>query len=128
MTEPTDATSRPARAHLRVPIDVFVRVLGENKDYAFRTRDLSTGGLFLYTRVGHLYPFSVGVTVVIELHDCDRVIALRGEVIRVVQPGTSEADRYPAGFAVRLHPAEGDDASALTALIERHHGGDGPRT
>jgi hypothetical protein len=116
--DPSDAP--PRRAHLRVPIDVFVRVLGENKDYAFRTRDLSTGGLFLFTRVGHLYPFSVGVTVMIELHDSDRVIALRGEVIRVVQPGTDEAERYPAGFAVRLLPADGEDADALGALIERY--------
>jgi hypothetical protein len=118
VSEPTDAPLR--RAHLRVPIDVFVRLLGENKDYAFRTRDLSTGGLFLYTRVGHLYPFTVGVAVMIELHDSDRVIALRGEVIRIVQPGTNEAELYPAGFAVRLHTIGVDETEALGALIERH--------
>jgi hypothetical protein len=116
--DPPDA--HPRRAHLRVPIDVFVRVLGENRDYAFRTRDLSSGGLFLYTRVSHLYPFSVGVTVMIELHDSDRVIALGGEVIRVVQPGSSEAELYPVGFAVRLHPVDGEDAETLRTLIERH--------
>jgi hypothetical protein len=116
--EPTDPP-RPARAHLRVPIDVFVRVAGADRDYAFRTRDLSSGGLFLYTRVGHLYPFGVGVKVAIELHDSDRVIALRGEVIRVVQPGTTEAEQYPAGFAVRLNEDHPDDQDALAALIAR---------
>ena len=37
-------------------IDAFVRVLGGDREYVIRTRDLSQGGLFLYTRVGHLYP------------------------------------------------------------------------
>ena len=115
---PTDPP-RPARAHLRVPIDVFVRVVGADRDYAFRTRDLSTAGLFLYTRVGHLYPFDVGIEVAIELHDSDRVIALRGEVVRIVQPGTTEAEQYPSGFAVRLQEPGPDESDALTALISR---------
>jgi len=35
---------------------VKVRGAG-NKEFVFRTRDLSESGLFLYTRVGHAYPF-----------------------------------------------------------------------
>jgi len=115
------SASRPPRAHLRSPIDVFVRVVGADRDYAFRTRDVSEGGLFLYTRVGHLYPFKVGATLTVELHDGDRTITMEGEVIRCVQPGSAEADQYPAGFAVRLAKLQGDEAHALQDLIDRHH-------
>jgi hypothetical protein len=114
---------RPPRAHLRSPIDVFVRVVGADRDYAFRTRDVSEGGLFLYTRVGHLYPFKVGATLTVELLDGERVISVIGEVIRCVQAGTPEADQYPAGFAIRLLPLAGDDANALQDLIDRHRFG-----
>ena len=49
----------------------------------------------------------------------NNVITLRGEVIRVVQPGTTEAEQYPAGFAVRLAEPGSDEADALAALITR---------
>ena len=119
--DPGNTPPHPERAHLRVAVDVFVRVVGTDRDYAFRTRDLSMGGLFLYTRVGYLYPFCVGGEVAIELHDADQTITLTGEVIRVVTPGSHEAQRYPAGFAVRLRPL-GDVGEALRALILRHAG------
>jgi len=111
---------RPSRAHLRSPIDVFVRVVGADRDYAFRTRDLSTGGLFLYTRVGHLYPFKIGGTLTLELLDGDRVITLPGEVIRSVRAGTAEAEQYPAGFAVRFSPLTAEETQALEDLLDRH--------
>jgi hypothetical protein len=120
MVDWTQQGSRPARAHLRVPIDVFVRVAGADRDYAFRTRDVSAGGLFLYTRVGHLYPLSVGVAVTVELVDGGRVFTLRGEVVREVQPGTEEAQRYPAGFALRLQPIPEAERDAFERLIARH--------
>jgi hypothetical protein len=111
---------RSSRAHLRSPIDVFVRIVGADRDYAFRTRDVSAGGLFLYTRVGHLYPFKVGATLTVELLDGERVISVGGEVIRCVQSGTSEAEQYPAGFAVRLMPLTDEETNALQDLIDRH--------
>jgi hypothetical protein len=111
------------RAHARVALDAFVRVIdashGGDRDYPFRTRDLSEGGLFLYTRVGHLYPFVVGSTLAIELHHAGQVLLLRGCVVRVVEPGSVEAQRYPAGFGVRLdppHPKDEHTRSLLRAL------------
>ena len=73
----------------RVAIDAFVRVLGpdqEGREYVFRTRDLSPGGLFLYTRVGHLYPFRVGAALSVELYDFDRAVDFKAVVVRVVEP------------------------------------------
>jgi len=99
---------------------VFVRIAGADREYAFRTRDLSEGGLFLYTRVGHLYPFSLGSEVAIEVQDGTEVIALVGEVVRVVQPGSIEAEQYSAGFGLRLHELGGKERAALQALIARH--------
>src|SRR5256885_2242897 len=64
----------PNRAFPRVAIDAFVRVLGGDREYVFRTRDLSQGGLFLYTRVGHLYPFKIGAALSVELYDFDRAV------------------------------------------------------
>ena len=115
-----DSSARPARAHLRAPIDVFVRIAGADREYAFRTRDLSEGGLFLYTRVGHLYPFALGSAVAIEVQDGNTVIALVGEVVRIVQPGTAESEEYPLGFGLRLQQLDGKARAALQSLIARH--------
>ncbi len=111
--------SHGEREHARVAVDAFVRVVGADRDYVFRTRDLSEGGLFLYTRVGHLYPFSIGAELVIELHDFDEVVSLRGVIVRIVQPASAEAADYPAGFGVRL--VEGGEAAQakLRALLDR---------
>ncbi len=56
----TMAPDSQRRHHERVAIDAFVRVRGAKREFVFRTRDLSRAGLFLYTKVGHLYPFQVG--------------------------------------------------------------------
>src|SRR5262249_16899117 len=41
------------REQPRVSIDAFVKVASEDREYVFRTRDVSLTGFFLYTRVGH---------------------------------------------------------------------------
>jgi hypothetical protein len=117
--DPTGAAPRGARAHLRVPIDVFVRVVGADRDYPFRTRDLSEGGLFLATRVGHLYPFALGEHLVIEMHDQAQVLTLRGEVVRVVAADSQEASTYPPGFGVRLVDLTDEELVGLRELVQR---------
>ncbi len=91
------------RAHERVSIDAFVRIIGHDREYVFRTRDLSEGGMFLHTRVGHLYPFAVGSEVAIEVQASARVLSLTGVVTRI----------STQGFALRVHPP---DLTVLTVL------------
>ena len=59
-------TSRGAE---RVKVDAFVKVVGADREYVFRTRDLSKDGLFLYTKVAHAYPFKPGSRLDLELYD-----------------------------------------------------------
>jgi|SRR5438132_8039224 len=115
---------REGRQHPRVHIDAFVRILGADHEYVFRTRDLSVGGLFLYTRVGHMYPFYVGAPLLIELYDFDHAVEFKAMVVRIVQPGTPEAEQFPSGFGVKI--VELDDANRvrLLSLIERAQKGD----
>ena len=105
------------RAHPRAKVDAFVRIVGADREYAFRTRDLSEGGVFLHTRVGHLYPFAAGAEVQIELQDGDRVVSLRGVIARVVAPSTPEASEYPSGFALKLVDLDDAQRAALRALL-----------
>ena len=98
--------SSDGRQHPRVTVDAFVRILDRggtttDREYVFRTRDLSMGGLFLYTRVGHLYPFRVGAALQIELYDYDHAVEFKAMVVRVVESGTPEAERFPSGSASR---------------------------
>src|SRR5437764_550503 len=116
----------PDRLHPRVSVDAFVRVLGGAREYVFRTRDLSGGGLFLYTRVGHLYPFRVGSALSIELYDFDRAVELRAVVVRVVEPGTPEAERFPAGFGLRIEEIDVENKARLEELIARANRGQDP--
>lgn len=122
--------ARTERAYPRVAIDAFVRVVGADREYAFRTRDLSEGGLFLHTRVGHLYPLPVGADVAIELHwagpagpsaseqdAIDQVLTLRGVVVRIVELDSAEAAKLPAGFGVRLNPLPPRERSILLDII-----------
>jgi hypothetical protein len=111
------------RAHARVAIDAFVRLVGADREYVFRTRDLSEGGLFLTTRVGHLYPLELGSDVAIELHEEDVVVELHGVVVRVVALGSPEAERSPPGFGVRLNPLSPKERSVLLDLIDRRREG-----
>src|SRR4051812_42443750 len=105
--------SSDGRQHPRVVVDAFVRILSTGKEsdreYVFRTRDLSLGGLFLYTRVGHMYPFYVGAPLSIQLYDFDHAVEFKAMVVRIVQPGTPESEGFPSGFGVKI--VELDDAN-----------------
>jgi hypothetical protein len=103
----------------RVSVDAFVKVAGADREYVFRTRDLSKNGLFLYTRVGHMYPFRVGATLHIELYDYDKTVHCKVVIVRVVTEGTNEADKYPTGFGVRVVEISDEDRAILQGMIER---------
>jgi hypothetical protein len=103
-----------------VAVDAFVKVRGEGaREFVFRTRDLSEGGLFLYTRVGHSYPFRIGSTLDIELYDYDEYVTCEVVVVRVVEPGSAEADRYPTGFGVRISTMAPEQRQRLTEMLSR---------
>ena len=114
------------RQHPRVAVDAFVRILGPTaeREYVFRTRDLSMGGLFLYTRVGHLYPFYIGAPLMIELYDYDHAVEFRASVVRIVQSGTPEAERFPSGFGIKIVEIDDENRARLVSLIERAQKGD----
>jgi hypothetical protein len=126
------ARGGPDRQHPRVTVDAFVRILAPatpggqpvDREYVFRTRDLSEGGLFLFTRVGHLYPFFIGSALDIELFDYDQAVHFRAVVVRVVEPGSPEAERFPAGFGVRIVEIDGDNRVRLSHLIARAQRGE----
>jgi hypothetical protein len=118
--------SGPDRVHPRVTVDAFVRILGGEREFVFRTRDLSHGGLFLYTRVGHLYPFKVGSELSIELYDFDKAVEFRAVVVRVVEPGSPEAERFPAGFGIKIIDLDDDNRRRLEELIARANEGEAP--
>jgi hypothetical protein len=113
---PSTTGERDAR---RVAVDAFVKVAGKDREYVFRTRDLSKNGLFLYTKVGHVYPFKVGSTLSLELYDYDRFVTCKVVVVRVVQSGTSEADKYPVGFGCRIIEINDEERNALQTMIDR---------
>jgi len=111
----------PDRQHPRFTVDAFVRVLGTEggREFVFRVRDLSEGGLFLYTRVGHLYPFHEGTALTIQLFDYDQSVELRAVVVRIVQSDSAEAERFPLGFGVKVVEIDEANRTRLAALIER---------
>jgi len=103
----------------RVHVDAFVKVSGDSSEFVFRTRDLSKSGLFLYTRVGHIYPFKVGSTLNLELYDYDRFVTCKVVIVRVVEPGSAEADRYPTGFGARIIDIDADNRALLESMLDR---------
>lgn len=101
-------------------MDAFVKVRGEGaREFVFRTRDLSESGLFLYTRVGHSYPFKIGSTLDIELYDYDEYVTCEVVVVRVVEPGSAEADHYPTGFGVRISSMIPEQRKKLGEMLGR---------
>jgi hypothetical protein len=122
----SDEGFRNGRRYPRVPVDAFVHILGPESDreFVFRTRDLSSGGLFLYTRVGHLYPLYVGAPLHIELYDFDHSVEFRAVVVRIVEPGSPEAERFPAGFGVHIVEIDDGNRARLAELIVRAQRGD----
>ncbi|HET6612350.1 MAG TPA: PilZ domain-containing protein, partial [Kofleriaceae bacterium] len=108
--EAPDGEKRSARDAERVQVEAFVKVSGgDGGEFVLRTRDLSKSGLFLYTKVAHVYPFRTGSTLSLELYDYDQFVTCKVVVVRVVEPKSPEADRYPTGFGVRI--IEMDDQS-----------------
>ena len=112
------------REHPRFVVDAFVRVIqvgdaGAEKEYVFRVRDLSVAGLFLYTRVGHLYPFKVGTPLLIELYDYDQAVDFKAVIVRIVEPTSNEAERFPAGFGVKIVEIDEGNRGRLEELISR---------
>ena len=117
-----DQGKRHAR---RVAVDAFVKVRGEGaREFVFRTRDLSESGLFLYTRVGHSYPFKIGSTLDIELYDYDEYVTCEVVVVRVVEPGSAESDHYPTGFGVRISGMGPEQRQRLSEMLTRLHKGE----
>jgi c-di-GMP-binding flagellar brake protein YcgR len=114
----------PDRQHPRVTVDAFVRVLGGEREFVFRTRDLSQGGLFLFTRVGHLYPFQEGTALHIELYDYDQAVDFKAVVVRIVKNGSAEAERFPAGFGIKIIEIDEVNRKRLDELIARAQRGE----
>lgn len=110
---------KETRKDPRVAVDAFVKVAGADHEYVFRTRDLSRSGLFLYTRVGHIYPFKVGSTLALELYDYDQFVTCRAVVVRVVESGTSESEKYPTGFGLRIIEIDPANKDRLSQLLDR---------
>jgi c-di-GMP-binding flagellar brake protein YcgR len=111
----------PDRQHPRFTVDAFVRVLGATggREFVFRVRDLSQGGMFLYTKVGHLYPFHEGTALTIELFDYDQAVEFKAVIVRIVQAESSEAERFPLGFGVKIVEIDEANRVRLDALLER---------
>ena len=104
----------------RVKVEAFVKVSGQGEqEFVFRTRDLSSSGLFLFTKVAHIYPFKIGSTLQLELYDYDEFVTCKVVVVRVVEPGSAESDRYPTGFGVRIIEADPGSQQRLEAMITK---------
>jgi len=119
----------PDREHPRVTVDAFVRVLepdsgGTAREFVFRVRDLSEGGMFLYTKVGHLYPFQADTPLTVELFDYDQAVELRAVVVRLVQPDSEEAEQFPLGFGIKIVEIDEGNRGRLAKLIERAKAGE----
>jgi c-di-GMP-binding flagellar brake protein YcgR len=121
MAAPVNPSAAPEdhRREPRVAVDAFVKIAGQEREFVFRTRDLSKGGLFLYTKVGHVYPFKVGSTLALELYDYDRFVNCKVVVVRVVQQDSPEAGRYPTGFGVRIVEIDETSRQHLDEMLAR---------
>jgi hypothetical protein len=113
------------RSAERVRVDAFVRVHGaDGQELVFRTRDLSDGGLFLYTKVARSYPFKVGSTLELELYDYDEYVTCKVVVVRIVESGSAESASYPTGFGVKILELSESSRARLTEMIRRIKAGE----
>jgi hypothetical protein len=104
----------------RVKVEAFVKITSAgDQEFVFRTRDLSTSGVFLYTRVAHIYPFKIGSTLQLELYDYDEFVSCKVVVVRVVEPGSAESDRYPTGFGVRIIHISDESRGHLQRMMDK---------
>jgi hypothetical protein len=101
----------------RVSLDAFVIARSPSgEEWVFRTRDLSSTGLFLYTRVARAYPLKVGSTLELDVHDEAASFRCTAVVARVVEPGSAEADTYPTGFGLHFVTITGDARTSLDTM------------
>ncbi len=107
------------RANVRVQVEAFVKVDHQSEEWVLRTRDLSKSGLFLYTKVAHIYPFTVGSTLQIELYDYNTFVSCRVAVVRVVDPNSAEAMNTPVGFGVQIIEISDSDQIRLDSILHR---------
>jgi hypothetical protein len=113
------------RSAERVRVDAFVKVHGaDGQELVFRTRDLSTNGLFLYTRVPRTYPFKVGSALSLELYDFDEHVSCTVVVVRVVEQGSPESATFPTGFGVRIVDCTEPARRVLASMIDRVKAGE----
>ncbi len=113
------AETHNQRAAPRVRVEAFVKVDHESEEWVLRTRDLSETGLFLYTKVAHVYPFSVGSSLRIELYDYNTFVTFRVVVARVVAESSDEASDYPVGFGVRIVDINDENRALLKDILAR---------
>ncbi len=101
----------------RVQVDAFVKVSADGQELVFRTRDLSEHGLFLYTKVARSYPIKIGSTLQLELSDFGQHLVCTVVVVRVVESGSAESDKFPTGFGVKIVDADDEARATLRAMI-----------
>jgi hypothetical protein len=114
------------REQPRVSIDAFVKIATEDREYVFRTRDVSMTGFFLFTRVGHIYPFKIGATLRVELYDYDQFVECKAVIVRVVREGTPESEKYPLGFGLRIVDINAEAKLRLDGMLKRALSGQQP--
>jgi len=108
----------------RVQVDAFVKVSAEGQELVFRTRDLSEQGLFLYAKVARAYPIKVGSTLQLELYGVDQQVACKVVVVRVVESGSAESDKFPTGFGVKIVDCDEPTRATLREMISRIKSGE----
>ena len=114
------------REQPRVSIDAFVKIASEDREYVFRTRDVSMTGFFLFTRVGHIYPFKIGATLRVELYDYDQFVECKAVIVRVVREGSPESEKYPLGFGLRIVDISAEAKTRLDGMLKRALSGQQP--
>lgn len=96
-----------------------MKVEDDTREYVFRTRDLSETGLFLYTKVAHIYPFREGSSLRLEIYDYNEYVSCRVVVARVVAAGSTESESYPVGFGVRIVDINDAEREKLKEILSR---------
>ncbi len=107
------------RAATRYKIEAFVKLKDESGEYVFVTRDISISGFFLYTKVAHVYPISIGNKLEIELYNYDVFVKCEVTVVRVVATDSEEAQSYPTGFAVQISGILPEEKVKLDKMIAK---------
>ena len=62
----------------------------------------------------------------VELYDFDRAVDFKAVVVRVVEPGSPEAERFPMGFGVKIIEIDDGNRARLEELLKRAASGEDP--